>query len=377
MLLSLKYLILFSFSFFLSVLLNSILLKFSKNLGKRNTGDFLIRWANEQKPSLGGISFYIVFLISYSIYTIFFDQVPGKINFQNVGLLMSFGIAFLMGLSDDAYNTKPILKFSVQVGCGLILISSGTFITLSQSMILNYLFTVFWVVAVMNSINMLDNMDGITTSVAIVIISTALGIGFISGDAISNSFMICSLLSMLAALFGFLIFNWNPSKMFMGDTGSQFLGVFLAAIGIIYFWNYKVPGAEEFGTQQLGFVGLAFIVPIIDTTSVVINRLRRGQSPFVGGKDHTTHHLSYHGLSDRKVAMVMIGLSTVSMSIILLTVKFVESWNLWYAFGLFSYLALNFIWIYRITRVHKMHDIVNHIKTTNEKPKIIKKEYQN
>lgn len=65
------------------------------------------------------------------------------------------------------------------------------------------------------------------------------------------------------------------------------------------------------------------------------------------------------------------------MSIILLTVKFVESWNLWYAFGIFSYLILNFIWIYRITRIHKMHDIIHHINTTNEKPEIIKKEYQN
>jgi UDP-GlcNAc:undecaprenyl-phosphate GlcNAc-1-phosphate transferase len=115
------------------------MLKFSRNLGKRNVVEGIVRWASEQNPSLGGITFYIVFLVCYSIYTIIFNNNANGINIQNLGILMAFGIAFLMGLSDDAYNTKPILKFSVQLLAALFLISTGTYITLFSSEILNYL----------------------------------------------------------------------------------------------------------------------------------------------------------------------------------------------------------------------------------------------
>lgn len=355
----LKYLILFVFCFLLSVLLNGILLKFSRNLGKRNVVESIVRWASEQKPSFGGISFYIVFLISYSIYTIFFSKGESGINIQNLGILMACGIAFLMGLSDDAYNTKPLLKLSVQLISGLILVSTGTYITLFDIEILNYLITIIWVVALMNSINMLDNMDAITTTVSAFISLTMLTIGFYNGFNSSEPFLITSLLSVFAALCGFLIYNWNPSKMFMGDTGSQFLGIFLSAFAIIYLWNYKQPSGLEYPTKQIVFVALAFIVPAIDTATVIINRLKKGQSPFVGGKDHTTHHLSYHGLSDRQVALVMGALSLTSFLIIWAFVHFNLDWNIWFTIGGFTYFVVHFFWLYRITLKHKYRDLHN------------------
>jgi len=365
----LRYLILFIFCFFLSILLNSILLKFSRNLGKRNVVEGIVRWASEQKPSLGGITFYIVFLISYSIYTIFFKVETGYINIQNLGILMACGVAFLMGLSDDAYNTKPLLKFSAQLLAALILISTGTFISLFQSEILNYILTIFWVVAIMNSINMLDNMDGITTTISAIIISIILSIAFFNGANSSDPFLISSLISVFEGLLGFLIFNWHPSKMFMGDTGSQFLGIFLAAFAIIYLWNFKEPNGMEYPSKQIAMVGLAFIVPIIDTTTVVINRLLRGQSPFVGGKDHTTHHLSYHGLTDPIVAVVMglINLSSLAIIVTLMALKI--EWNIWFTVACFTYFIVHFFWIYRITRRHKIRDLYNQISTSHERKK--------
>jgi UDP-GlcNAc:undecaprenyl-phosphate GlcNAc-1-phosphate transferase len=102
--------------------------------------------------------------------------------------------------------------------------------------------------------------------------------------------------------------------MYMGDTGSQFLGVFLAIYGITYFWNSgNASGVEDSAYKQIIVTIVMFSLPIIDTTTVFIKRIRNGKSPFIGGKDHTTHHLSYLGLSDRKVAVTYALISCLSL----------------------------------------------------------------
>ncbi|UTW62754.1 undecaprenyl/decaprenyl-phosphate alpha-N-acetylglucosaminyl 1-phosphate transferase [bacterium SCSIO 12741] len=346
-----KYVGLFVFSLVLALILNTIFLRFSRNLGNRNIDEGLIRWSSVSKPSLGGISFYIIFLVTYSIYTIFFNPGTHLLNPQHIGILLATGMAFLMGLSDDAYNTNPLLKFLVQVACGGVLILTGTYISLFELELFNYLLTIFWVVAVMNSINMLDNMDAITTMVSIFIIFSAMSSAWISPDF--NHFCMTSMVGLSGALIGFLFYNWNPSKMFMGDTGSQFLGIFLAAFGIIYFWNNKAGGGEEAVTRQVTITMIAFIVPITDTLTVIINRLRRKQSPFVGGKDHTTHHLSYLGLNDRNVARVFALISFVSYILVYLIVNNFQEWTYLKAILFLSYFLIVFGTLYTITQLPK------------------------
>ena len=141
--------------------------------------------------------------------------------------------------------------------------------------------------------------------------------------------------------------------MFMGDTGSQFLGMFLAAIGIIFFWNNKGIAAEEATTKQFTITILAFIVPISDTLTVIINRLRRGQSPFVGGKDHTTHHLSYLGLNDRNVARVYILISFISFILIYLIVNKFHKWSYLLAALFLSYFVIVFGILFAVTQLPK------------------------
>ena len=146
----------------------------------------------------------------------------------------------------------------------------------------------------MNSINMLDNMDGITAQTSFFIITTAIiFLSFNSGFE-KYDYMIC--LGAIGSLIGFLFYNFHPSRMFMGDSGSQFLGLLVAIIGIKYFWNIEdFKTGTTIPTKQIVTVLIVFTLPIVDTTSVVINRIARKSSPFVGGKDHTTHHLSYLG----------------------------------------------------------------------------------
>ena len=98
----------------LSFLINGLFLKFASNLGIRNTSETTIRWSETAKPALGGISFYLIFLLSITSFSIFFEQTHVLVNKQLLGLLAACTLAFLLGLSDDAYNTKPILKLIIQ-----------------------------------------------------------------------------------------------------------------------------------------------------------------------------------------------------------------------------------------------------------------------
>lgn len=300
------YLVFFVLSIAFSVMINGVMLRFTKTLGIRQP-DNMIRWATTAKPSIGGISFYILFLISASVYAIFRFNDQDEFNLPLIGLILSASCGFLLGLADDAYNTVPSLKFAGQLICSIILVSTGITINLTGQFAVDALFTVLWVIGIMNSVNMLDNMDGITTSISLSII--AAGLYFMLLNHTFFSVLTFLMIGVSGSLLGFLVYNINPSKMYMGDTGSQFLGVFLAGLSIILFWNHRQIDVAGLQFKQFIIPILSFTIPIMDTATVFIHRLRRGQSPFVGGRDHTTHHLAYHGFKDRQVFYILFALS--------------------------------------------------------------------
>jgi UDP-GlcNAc:undecaprenyl-phosphate GlcNAc-1-phosphate transferase len=290
-----------------SLLITSILLRFVKTLGTKNQPGALVRWSADTKPAIGGLTFFIVFLVSLSAYSFLFDPTEIFQNQRIVTLIAAATVGFLMGLTDDAYNTKPLLKLIIQIICGAILIVGGTVVAVFDNDLLNYALTILWTVGIMNSINMLDNMDGIAASVTSFILISA-----IAAHAIVSVFPgvdMLILLGVLAALLSFLFYNWNPSSIYMGDTGSQFLGVILAYVGIHYCWNVETLVSENGNLLGVAALLTVFMLPITDTAIVTINRLRRRQSPFVGGKDHTTHNLSYSGLMDNQVALLFCAIS--------------------------------------------------------------------
>ena len=266
-----------------------------------------------------------------------------------------------MGLADDAYNTRPKLKLIIQIICGVIIIipdilsnskpEYSTIIDLFEYDYLNYIITILWIVGIMNSINMLDNMDGISSITSLFIILII--IAYITLNVDLSNFFLLVLIGVSASIVAFLFYNWNPSKMFMGDSGSQMLGLFIAAISIKYLWNSKSISGEIIHSKQIIIVLLAFILPIIDTTSVVINRLSRKQSPFVGGKDHTTHHLSYLGFSDSQVTFIYLGISFLSFIICIALFKFIEQWSVLLTILFFIYFIVVFAILFSITQKNK------------------------
>lgn len=332
-----------------SLLINSILLRFVKTLGTKNQPHAIVRWSSETKPAIGGLAFFIIFLLAICVYSVAFSPSNVFSSTPILGLLVSGTMGFILGLTDDAYNTRPVLKFVVQVLCGIILLVTGTKIDVFEYELLNSILTVVWVIGIMNSINMLDNMDGISTSVSGFIFLAAIGYNAMHGNWNDVDFLI--LIGLLAAMVGFLFYNWNPSNMYMGDTGSQFLGVMLAYVGIKYCWNAEAVDVAYNGYFGIATLLLVFILPLTDTITVVINRLRRGQSPFVGGKDHTTHHLSYRGFSDSQVAVIYCIISAVGVVFYMLLIIYYQRVNftpilLSYLFFLLVFLSLFGITIY-------------------------------
>ena len=320
----------------LSLIINTFFLRFSRTLGIRNKNHLEIRWSNISKPSLGGISFYMTYLMGFMLYAIIFGKSDVFQNIELLGFFCSISLAFLLGLSDDAYDTKPLLKFLTQVSCGVLLIFTDNQIELFPWEWLNAFATIFWVVAIMNSINMLDNMDGIATIASIFIILSMIGISIPFNFLDNVDYFL--LIAILGSLVSFLIFNWNPSKMFMGDTGSQFLGMFLAYYSIQLLWNSGIAENDYSIVSNMTLVLITFSIPIVDTTFVVIRRIMKGQSPAIGGKDHTTHTLFYKGFSDRQVAYVFLMLGMISCLLSLNIAKFIPK----------NSLVLVLIWIYII-----------------------------
>ena len=344
-----QYLITFLALFFLisgffSFLINWLFLKFSFNLGARNDGEInQVRWSSNIKPAIGGISFFIVFLISISVIGTLPRQTDYLLDKHLIGIIASTSLGFILGLADDAYNTNPLAKFILQLSCAFILIISDVYIRVSGKPAIDFIITIVWVIGLMNSINMLDNMDAITTTISMCIIVGLIAIIAFSGPALSTFYLVM-LVGVLGALSGFLFFNWHPSRIIMGDTGSQFLGVFLASTSILFFWNYRDQNSNAIiQLRQFVVPMLLFIVPLIDTITVTIRRLLRRQSPFVGGKDHITHHLAYLGLSDKLVATTLILTSLVSLPLVLLLVLKIIEWNEWITLFAFIYFGVVFL----------------------------------
>lgn len=323
-------------------MMNWLFLKFSRSLGVRNNDELdQVRWSTDVKPSLGGLSFFFVFLIA--IAGVGFLPSGSENFFQDqklLGVMAATTLGFIIGLADDSYNTNPLVKFIGQLTCAFILIFSNLYIVATGNPAIDYFITILWVVGLMNSINMLDNMDGITTTTSIVILLAALA--FLFSMPITFPALVFIVCAVLGSLFGFLFFNWNPAKMYMGDTGSQFLGVFLAAISILLFWNERNDTSGIIQIKQFVLPLLVFTVPLIDTLTVFIRRLMKRQSPFVGGRDHTTHQLVFFGFNERQTAWILILLGMVSSSFAVLLYVDIIPWTLTTSILAFAYFFVMF-----------------------------------
>lgn len=317
----LKFLFFFGIGFSVCILIINLLIGFAKSLGIRNKNDIIIRWNENSKPSLGGIGIFMSILAVTFLYM----STNTNINLfgykENLTFFIGICLAFLMGLSDDAYNTRPFIKLLTQITCGALVVLGGNTIHLFGFNPINQIITIMWVVGIMNSVNLLDNMDGITTSVSISAFGFMLLIPALF-SCLQFDYWTFLNIGFIGTLTGFLLLNKPPSKLFMGDSGSQLIGYILAFYSIKFLWNCNI-GEENLPVWVNTFlVVLILSIPLIDTFTVIFNRLYKGKSPAIGGKDHTSHHLVYFGCSEKQVWLLMWGFSILMGVLALLMLYF-------------------------------------------------------
>ncbi len=241
-------------------------------------------------PRLGGVA---IFLSTLTV-TLFLDgQYESD---QLTGILVGASLVSFLGLWDDRFGLSPWIKLLGQFAAVGLLLATGVSITALQYPLLNYGATVLWVVGITNALNLLDNMDGLSGGVAAIAAAHFALMCSFTGQYLVGAMSV----AVMAACVGFLFYNWTPSKIFMGDSGSLFLGFTLAAIGI----KLKFPGNVPFVTWMIPILVLG--VPVFDTTLVTLSRLRRGLNPLTTpGTDHSSHRLTYAGMTRREAVLVL------------------------------------------------------------------------
>ena len=253
------------------------------------------RWHKKPTPILGGIGIYFSFLVILLIFVR---------DLQSYWPLLLSGTAlFGLGLYDDYRELAPTTKIIGQILAAGLVIFVGYRIEFFEFELLNILLTFAWLIGITNAINLIDNMDGLAGGIAL-IVGGFLAYYF-SKIPDQIQFYQYSLI-LCGAIAGFLIYNFPPAKIFMGDSGSMFIGFSLAALAVVK----KTSASNVFAV--LGIPLLLFLLPIIDTTLVTITRILRGQSPVQGGRDHTSHRLIAFGLNERQTILVLYLIAIIS-----------------------------------------------------------------
>lgn len=241
-------------------------------------------------PLLGGAAIYAAFIITLLFFGhLFYIR-------ELIGIMVGATLISLFGLTDDRWELSPGVKMIGQLLAGIVLLLGGVQAQVFPYEWMNWAITLFWVVGITNAINFLDNMDGLSAGLA------SIAAGYFLLLAVMNDpvqVLVAALAAaMIGASLGFLRYNLNPATIFMGDTGSMFLGFMLAALAI----KLRFLGNTPLVTWLVPVAVLA--LPIFDTTLIVVSRLRQGRNPFNSpGKDHISHRLVALGMTRREAVL--------------------------------------------------------------------------
>ena len=259
------------------------------------------RWHREPTPLLGGVA-----IIVATLAPIVLAGAPSRLApFLLLALVMG-----AVGLLDDVRSLRPQVKLVAQIVLAGALIQFGWLLRLTDLPVVNVLLTLLWVVGITNAFNLLDNMDGLAAGLATIAAAFRLAFSLMDGDLESARVTA----AFLGATAGFLVRNFPPARIFMGDAGSLFIGFFLSGVCLVGETAYSRGIAAV-----LVLPVLIVLIPIFDTTFVTLTRLLTGRPVSQGGRDHTSHRLVGLGISERRALAVLGGLSLLSGALGLLS----------------------------------------------------------
>jgi UDP-GlcNAc:undecaprenyl-phosphate GlcNAc-1-phosphate transferase len=285
------------------------------------------RWHSEPTALMGGIAIYLAFVIGCFIFAPDLSRA--------FPILIAATLLFVAGIIDDLLQLKPYVKLVLQVVSASIVVFSGLrlpgMIWTSWEPGVNFL-TIFWLVAITNAINLLDNMDGLASGISL-IACAFLAIAFLVNGQTAEAALP---LILAGAVAGFLWFNFNPASIFMGDCGSMFIGFALSGIALL----------SDFGRARnlvsvLATPVLILTIPIFDTMVVAVTRKLSGRPVSQGGRDHTSHRLVALGMSERRATLLLYLFAALSGGLALA----VRQMAIWGALALIAGFALSVLFI--------------------------------
>ena len=250
------------------------------------------RWHRGTIPLLGGIAIAGAVLVVAPL-------LPA-LSWSAWALVGGAGALALVGLVDDFRPLRPQIKFLLQVIVTASVVAGGVRLSFTGVPAIDQLVTIVWLVGVTNAFNLLDNMDGLSAGIAAIVSITLFVFNFVQGD--HQTALLCVVIA--GACGGFLIFNFNPARIFMGDCGSLLIGYLLSGIVL----QGAAKAGSELALTLLVPVGV-MALPILDTTLVTIVRSLHHRPISMGGRDHLSHRLVALGLNERSAVLVLYAVS--------------------------------------------------------------------
>ncbi len=270
-------------------------------------------------PSMGGLAIFAGFIAG----ALFWMPLQGFSDFKYAlgGLL----VIFLTGFRDDIVPLKPHVKLLAQIfAAGIVVVPAGIRITSLYGLFgidalpvpLDYLISIFVIIVITNSFNLIDGLDGLAGTVASIILSFFGTWFFLAGEEAIAIYCFC----FLGAILAFLYFNWQPSKIFMGDTGALLLGFFFSILAIYFMEaNHQLSPDDPLKFNAVVTTAMAvIIIPLFDTLRIFILRLSKGISPFTPDKNHMHHALMRMGMSHAYTAITLGSLNLTFIGLILI-----------------------------------------------------------
>ncbi len=239
------------------------------------------RWHQRPVPLLGGAAMVFAFVCGVAAWGTDPTLIP---------ILICSGLMFVLGVADDVRAIAPATKLVGQMMIAGVAVSMVTPVSITGWPVVDQLLAFTWIIGITNALNLLDNMDGLAAGVAAIAGFCYLFLLLPEG----GSPLTVGIAAFVGAVSGFLVYNYPPASIFMGDGGSHFLGSFLASATL-----FASPGMKGRLVPAAIFPILILLVPIFDTTFVTLTRRLSGRSAMVGGRDHTSHRLVALGASER------------------------------------------------------------------------------
>lgn len=251
-------------------------------------------------PNAGGLAVYAGTLAALILATLLRPIIIAEVKAEVLAILLGGSVLVLTGFIDDQFHLPPVFRLMVQTLAALLLVATGIRIEVGFggdfAPFLSGLFTVVWVVAITNAINLIDGVDGLAGGVSFIVGISLLAVAAQFTERAASTILLAA---VAGAALGFLRHNFHPSAIILGDSGAYFLGFVLAATSIL--GNVKV-------TTIAGLVptGLFLLLPVADTVQVFFRRLAKRKNPLsTPGQDHLHHHLLARGFSQRRTALVL------------------------------------------------------------------------